>query len=54
MSEEPKSIGIVLLDKLDKAGRDVCSALYQALDKGEWINKKFESNVDNQTFGLIS
>ena len=49
MSEEPKSIGIVLLDELDKAKRDVCSALYQVLDKGEWTNKKLQNDVDKQT-----
>lgn len=40
MSLEPKAIGIVLLDEIEKSSRDVIHALYQVIDKGEWTNKR--------------
>jgi hypothetical protein len=42
MSLEPASLGIVLLDEIEKAGRGVIHGLYQVIDKGEWTNKKLQ------------
>ena len=44
MSMEPQAVGIVLLDEIEKAGRDVIHALYQVIDKGEWTNKRLTSH----------
>ena len=48
MSTEPQSIGIVLLDEVEKAEREVITALYQVFDKGEWTNKRFKSDVQTE------
>jgi ATP-dependent Clp protease ATP-binding subunit ClpA len=49
MSLEPKAVGIVLLDEIEKAQRDVIHALYQVIDKGEWTNKRLGSRGNAQT-----
>jgi hypothetical protein len=35
----PGSVGVVLLDEIEKADREVIHGLYQVLDKAEWTNK---------------
>lgn len=42
ITSEPESIGVVLLDEIEKAERSVIHGLYQILDKGEWTNKRLE------------
>jgi len=37
MSSEPRSIGVVLLDEIEKAHQEVITSLYQVLDKGKSI-----------------
>ena len=49
MSQTPDSLGIVLLDEIEKAERDVIHGLYQVIDKGEWTNKKLEEGKGKQT-----
>ena len=44
-----KSIGVVLLDEIDKAQCNVHSGLYQVFDKGEWTNKKLIDGSGGQT-----
>jgi len=43
------SIGVVLLDEIENADRDVIHALYQVLDKGEWTNKKLSHDAQSET-----
>lgn len=49
MAEDPETIGIVLLDEIEKARKEVIHGLYQVLDKGEWTNKKLSNGVESQT-----
>jgi ATP-dependent Clp protease ATP-binding subunit ClpA len=49
MSQEPDAIGIVLLDEIEKASREVIHGLYQVIDKGEWTNKKLTKGRGTQT-----
>ena len=49
MSKRPESIGIVLLDEIEKAGEDVIHGLYQVIDKAEWTNKKMAMGKDGHT-----
>jgi len=42
MALENESIGVVLLDEIEKAEKSVIHGLYQVLDKGEWTNKCLE------------
>ena len=37
MSSEPRSIGVVLLDEIEKAHQEVLTSLYQVLDKGKFV-----------------
>ncbi|KAL7547982.1 hypothetical protein ACHAWF_011255, partial [Thalassiosira exigua] len=48
MSGEPQSVGIVLLDEVEKANRDVITAFYQVFDKGEWTNKRLELDLQTE------
>jgi AAA domain (Cdc48 subfamily) len=43
LSQDPMTLGVVLLDKIEKADKSVIHGLYQVIDKGEWTNKKLES-----------
>jgi ATP-dependent Clp protease ATP-binding subunit ClpA len=49
MSQEPDTLGIVLLDEIEKASRGVIHGLYQVIDKGEWTNKKLEEGKGVQS-----
>ena len=49
MAQDPDARGIVLLDEIEKAEREVIHALYQVLDKGEWTNKKLRDGSEAQT-----
>lgn len=49
MSQEPQSIGIVLLDEIEKASKYVITALYQVIDKGELTNKKLGNGNQTET-----
>jgi ATP-dependent Clp protease ATP-binding subunit ClpA len=49
MSQEPESLGIVLLDEIEKAKQGVIHGLYQVIDKGEWTNKKLQEGKGTQT-----
>jgi len=49
LSTEPESIGIILLDEIEKASQDVIHGLYQVIDKGEWTNKKLTTGKGAQT-----
>ena len=42
MASNTNSIGVVLLDEIEKADKSVIYGLYQVLDKGEWTNKQLE------------
>jgi ATP-dependent Clp protease ATP-binding subunit ClpA len=46
---EPKAVGVVLLDEIEKAKRDVIYALYQVIDEGEWTNKRLGSRENAMT-----
>ncbi|CAB9501692.1 Caseinolytic peptidase B protein homolog [Seminavis robusta] len=48
-SRDKGSLGIVLLDEIEKANQDVIHAFYQVLDKGEWTNKRLQSGNGAQT-----
>jgi len=41
MSQKPESVGIVLLDEIEKAGEDEIPGLYQVFDKSEWTTKRW-------------
>eukprot|EP00550_Attheya_septentrionalis_P010615 CAMPEP_0198306876 /NCGR_PEP_ID=MMETSP1449-20131203/58635_1 /TAXON_ID=420275 /ORGANISM="Attheya septentrionalis, Strain CCMP2084" /LENGTH=656 /DNA_ID=CAMNT_0044009437 /DNA_START=2430 /DNA_END=4400 /DNA_ORIENTATION=- len=45
IASEPESIGVVLLDEIEKAEKCVIHGLYQVLDKGEWTNKRLEKGA---------
>jgi energy-coupling factor transporter ATP-binding protein EcfA2 len=49
MSEKKESLGIVLLDEIEKAKQCVIHGLYQVIDKGEWTNKKLSEGKGVQT-----
>jgi len=49
LSLEPDSLGIVLLDEIEKTSQGVIHALYQVIDKGEWTNKRLISGRAAQT-----
>lgn len=49
MSQRPESVGVVLLDEIEKAGEDVIYGLYQVIDKAEWTNKKMSEGKDGHT-----
>jgi len=53
LSSEPDSIGIVLLDEIEKASRDVITALYQVIDKGEWTDKRLARGRGIQTQTIL-
>lgn len=48
-SNEPDTIGVVLLDEIEKADQDVIHGLYQVFDKGEWTNKRLNDGRAGQT-----
>jgi len=49
LSCEPHSLGIVLLDEIEKASQGVIHGLYQVIDKGEWTNKRLTAQKGTQT-----
>lgn len=49
MSLDPGALGIVLLDEIEKASREVIHGLYQVIDKGEWTNKRLAKGRGTQT-----
>jgi ATP-dependent Clp protease ATP-binding subunit ClpA len=49
MSYKKDSLGIVLLDEIEKAKQSVIHGLYQVIDKGEWTNKKLFEGKGVQT-----
>jgi DNA polymerase III delta prime subunit len=49
ISDSPGSVGVVLLDEIEKADREVIHGLYQVLDKAEWTNKKLSRQKGGQT-----